>query len=101
MRLRPDDLPDMEKGEVRSILFKLAGAVGINSIASATFEQCDGLSFGTPAINGTNVTVLMTAERTGTHMARLTADLSSDEIVKGACRVKVVDSLTDCSGDDY
>lgn len=100
MRLKPNDLPDMEVGEARNVVFKLAGAIGINSISDVTMEECGGLTFGAAAINGTDVTILTTANRTGTHDIRITADLSSNEIVKGHCRVKVVDSLN-CSGSGY
>ena len=99
MRLRPNDLPEMELGEVRNVTFKLAGAVGANAIDSATFT-CDRLTLGTPLISGTDVEVRVSADHTGTHNIIATATLDSLETIKGFVRCKVVDS-SNCNERDY
>lgn len=92
MRLRPDDLPGMVEGEARNVTFKLGGAVGANSISDFSLESCNSLTtFGTPSINGTNATVLVTAVRTGCDTIKATAELSSGETVIGLVRVTVTD----------
>jgi hypothetical protein len=100
MRLRPDDAPEMELSEIRRFAFNLTGAVGVNSINSATITA-PNLTFGTPTVSGSSVTVTCTAGATGTHMAKLTAALSSSETIIGVVRVKVVDSTCESSGRDY
>lgn len=92
MRFRPDNLPDMVKDEARNVVFKLGGAIGPNTIDTFEVESCpSGLTFGTPNISGTNVTVLTTAAQTGTFTIIPTGELSSGETVKGMVQVKVVD----------
>ena len=100
MRLKPNDLPDMELGEARNVTFKLAGAVGANAIQSATVT-CDDLTITTPLVSGTNIEVRVSADKTGTHSIIATAELDSLETIKGMVRVKVVDS-TNCTDErDY
>ena len=91
MRLKPNDLPDLELNEVRSVTFNLAGAVGSNSISTFTLTSSN-LTFGTPTISGTTATATLTAAATGTHAIKATATLSSGETVIGVVRAKVVDS---------
>ena len=102
MRLKPNDLPDLELNEVRNVTFNLSGAVGSNTVSTFTVSS-DSLSFGTPSISGTTATVKLTAAQTGTHAIKATATLSSGETVIGVIRAKVLDS-TRCyeeSGNDY
>jgi hypothetical protein len=100
MRLKPNDSPEMEVGESRNFQFNLPAAVGANTITDFAIEA-SGLSFGTPNVNGTSVTVLCNADQIGTHMAKVTAELSSSETVIGVARVKVLDSTCETSGRDY
>lgn len=100
MRLKPNDLPDMELGEARNVTFNLAGAVGPNAIDTFTVSA-DNLSFSAPTITGTNAEVRVSADRTGTHNIIATATLDSLETIKGFVRVKVVDSSNCYSRDDY
>lgn len=100
MRLKPNDLPEMELGEARNVTFQLAGAVGLNSISAFTISS-PNLTFGTPIVTGTDVEVLVTASRVGTHAIIATAELSSQETVKGFVRAKVVDSSRCHSERDY
>ena len=90
MRLRPNDLPEMELGEVRNVTFKLAGAVGANAIDSATVE-CDRLTIGTPLISGTDIdgfdaivslaeTPILAFCRTGTRCTTLWALSQASEL---------------------
>jgi hypothetical protein len=95
MLLRPNDLPELVEGEIRRVTCKLSGAVGINSINTAT-ATCDNLAVGTPSINGTEVSFLLTASQVGTHTILVSADLSSSETIKGKIRAKV-QSATSCS----
>lgn len=92
MRLKPNDSPCMELNEKRNFQFKLAGAVGANSISSAEVTTEDTLTIGSESVSGTTVTVPITATQTGTHMLKVQATLSSAEIIVGVLRVKVVDS---------
>ena len=100
MRLKPDDSPEMQVGESRNLQFNLSGAAGANTITTFTIEASN-LSFGTPNIDGTSVTVLCNTDTTGTHMVKATAVLSSDETVIGVLRVKVCDSTLQGSTVDY
>lgn len=101
MRLKPNDLPDMELGEVRNVTFNLAGAVGPNAISGTPTVECDALTFSTPLVDGTSFEVRVTAAKTGTHTILATAVLDSLETIKGAVRVKVVDSTQCTEGRDY
>ena len=100
MRLKPNDLPEMEVGEIRRVTFNLAGAVGSNSISDFDISS-PRLTFGTPSINGTSVTVTVTASQTGTHSIIATAELNSAETIKGFVRAKVVDSSQCYPSGDY
>lgn len=101
MRLKPNDLPPMEVGEIRFITFKLSGATGVNAINSFEIES-PNLTFGTPAISGSSVTVRATFGQAGTHAIKATANLASNEKLIGIVRAKVMDS-TQCvqSSDGY
>jgi hypothetical protein len=102
MRLVPNDAPCMELGEKRNFTFKLSGAVGINSISGTpTVSNATGLTIGTPAVSGTQVTVAVTATTLGTHTVKVSATLSSAEIVVGVVRVKVLDSTQEAGTRDY
>lgn len=101
MRLRPNDSPEMELGEIRRFSFNLAGAVGANSISGTPTITASNLTFGACSVSGTTVTVTCTASSVGTHNALLTATLSSSETIKGHLRIKVVDSTCDTNGRDY
>lgn len=93
MLLKPNDLPPMVLGEQRRIEFKLGGAVGANTINSVEIEAVPAqLSFGTPAISGSNVTVLTNADALGSFTLVLTGVLSSAETVKGHVRVNVIEA---------
>lgn len=96
MRLKPNDLPDMELGEARNVTFNLSGAVGANGIDTFSIS-CPDLTFSTPIIDGKSVEVRVTAAKTGTHSIIATATLDSLETIKGFVRAKVVDSST-CGG---
>lgn len=103
MRLKPNDLPIMEVGEIRFVTFKLGPATGINAIIEDGFTiTSPGHTFGTPSISGSDVTVSVTCNQTGTHMMKATAQLASAETLIGVVRAKVIDS-TQCegSGRDY
>lgn len=92
MKLKPDDLPPIEKDEARRVEFRLSGAVGANTINTFSIESVPaGLTFGTPSISGTNVTVLVTGAVSGAFTILATGVLSSGETVKGRVRVKVLD----------
>jgi hypothetical protein len=65
MQLKPDETPDMVEGEVRRVTLNLAGAVGANTINSATVSA-DNLTLGSPTINGSSVSFTVTASRVGT-----------------------------------
>lgn len=100
MRFQPNDLPELELGEIRNVTFKLAAPIGTNSITD--FEIASpNLTFGTPSIAGTNVTVLLHANTAGNHTIIATADLSSAETIKGFVRAKVVDSSQCNDSGDY
>lgn len=92
MLLKPDDVDPMVQGETRRFLFKLGGAVGVNSIDSFSIVSNPArLSFGVPSISGTNVTVPVNADAVGDFTLIATAELSSAEIVVGHVRVKVIE----------
>jgi hypothetical protein len=100
MLLKPNDLPPMIVGEARNVTFKLGGAVGANTIDDFAIEAKPGnLTFGNPAVSGSNVTVLVNADSLGEYTLVATAELSSGETVKGHVRVKVIDA--DCGGRSY
>lgn len=101
MRLKPNDSPCMELNEKRNFSFKLSGAVGVNTVNSATVESRGNLTVGTVSTNGTTVTVPITATATGTHTLKVSATLSSAEIIVGVVRVKVIDSTLETGGRDY
>lgn len=88
MQLKPNDLPELVEGEIRRVTCKLDGAVGVNSISSAT-ATCDNLTLGSASISGTSVSFLLTASQIGTHNILVSADLNSSETVKGYIRAKV------------
>jgi hypothetical protein len=93
----------MELNEKRNFQFKLSGAVGSNTISGTPTVTItgNGLTAGTVSASGTTVTVPITASGTGTHMLKLTATLSSAEIIVGVLRVKVTDSTREAGGRDY
>jgi hypothetical protein len=102
MLLKPNDLPPMILGESRKIEFRLSGAVGANTINSFSIEAVPAqLSFGTPSISGSNVTVLVNADTLGSYELVPTAVLSSAETVKGLVRVKVIEARNLGSICDY
>lgn len=88
MQLKPDELPDLEEGEIRRVSVKLAGVTGVNTISDADIS-CDNLTIGTPSISGTNVSFLVTASQVGTHYILIAATLSSGEEPKAYVRAKV------------
>ena len=88
MLLRPNDLPEMVEGEIRRVTANLSGAVGTNSINSATATS-DTLTVGTVSINGLSISFLVTASQVGTHHVLMECALSSSETIKGKVRVKV------------
>lgn len=100
MRLKPNDSPEMEMGEVRRFTFNLSGVTGVNAISSATIEA-PNLTFGAPSISDATVTVSCTASKTGTHMAKLTANLASAEKLIGVLRINVKDSTLESRNRDY
>lgn len=100
MRLRPDNLPDMVKGEQRVITLSLAGAVGANTITDFEItSEPDQLSFGTPSTSGTTVSVRVDADQSGCYKILPTAELSSGEIVKGVLSVKIIDPVGSSTSD--
>lgn len=78
----------MVEGEIRSVTLILSGAVGTNEISGCDVTS-DTLTIGTPSINGTSVSFLVTASQAGDHYILASADLSSSETVKGYIRAKV------------
>lgn len=98
MRLRPDDSPPMELGEIRRFQVNVSGVAGINTIVGTPTATCDGLTIGSVSAIGLTISFPVTADKTGTHNLMVEADLSSDETVRGKIRVKVVDSSC---GRDY
>jgi hypothetical protein len=98
MQLKPNDSPEMIEGEIRRFTFRLSGAVGVNTINTATATST--LTVGTATPNGTEVTCLVTASQTGTHWVNVSCTLSSSETIKGRVRVKVQPE-TCSSSDDY
>lgn len=90
----------MIEGEVRRVTLNLSGAVGVNSITS-TEVTSDALTIGTPAINGTSVSFLVTAGQPGTNYILASAVLSSSETVKGYIRAMVKAQPCVSSTDGY
>ena len=88
MQFKPNELPDMVEGEVRRATLNLAGAVGVNTVDSATATS-DNLTIASVTASGTTVNFLVTASQVGTHYILVSATLSSSETVKGYIRVKV------------
>jgi hypothetical protein len=88
MQLKPDELPDMVEDEIRRVTLNLAGVVGVNTIDDCEVT-CDTLTIGTPSISGTSISFNVTATNPGTHYILASADLSSQETVKGYIRAKV------------
>lgn len=92
MRLKPDDLPETVVGEIRNIIFKIGGAVGVNSISSTTVEAVNSLvTFGTPSASSTNITVAATFVSAGRDTIKLTANLDSGEKLIGTVRTRTID----------
>lgn len=100
MELRPNDLPEMVEGEIRRVTANLSGAVGVNTISTATATS-DTLTVGSPAISGTSISFLLTASQTGTHHVLMSCTLSSSETVKGKVRVKVTPDDCPSTSTDY
>lgn len=102
MRLRPNDLPEMELGEVRNVTVNVSGAAGANSIQGTPTAECDSLTIGNVSTSGLIITFPVTADKAGTHTILVSANLSSSETVKGFIRAKVVDSQhCERVSDDY
>lgn len=101
MRLKPNDSPVMEVGEIRNFTFNWSGAVGSNTIQDFTAAS-PNLTLGAPAFNDTRGEVLVTASSVGTHALIATAVAASGETFKGFVRVKVIDSsMCETGGRDY
>lgn len=100
MRLKPNDTPEIELGEVRQLVFNLAGAVGVNTISTAAITS-PNVTFGATSISGTSFSVTATFSQAGTHNIIATCTLSSSETIKGHLRAKVVDSTYETNGRDY
>lgn len=99
MQLKPDDVPDLIEGEIRRVTCNLSGAVGVNTISSATATS-DTLTIGTPSISGTSINFLLTASQVGTHYVLVSCTLSSAETIKGRFRAKVqAETCASTSGD--
>lgn len=101
MELRPNDLPVMEKDEIRRVIVNVSGAAGTNTISGTPTATCPHLTIGTPSASGLNITFTVTADKVGTHNILVSADLDSNETIKGFVRAKVVDSSCDSDGRDY
>lgn len=99
MQLRPNDTPELIEGEIRRVTCNLAGAVGVNTISTATAEST--LTTGSVSISGTSINFLLTASQIGTHNLLVSATLSSSETVKGKLRVKVAPESCETYTDDY
>lgn len=100
MELRPNDLPVLIEGEIRRVTCTLSGAVGVNTISTATAES-DNLTTGAVSISGTSISFLLTASQVGTHSLLVSGTLSSSETIKGKVRVKVVSDSCPSTTDDY
>lgn len=98
MRLKPNDLPELVEGEIRRVTCKLSGAVGVNTINTATATS-DNLTLGSASISGTDISFLLTASQVGTHNILVSATLSSSETVKGYIRAKVTSEPCPASTD--
>lgn len=102
MLLKPNDFPPIVLGEHRRVEFKLGGAVGANTINSVAIEAVPAqLSFGTPVISGSNVTVMVKADALGSYTLVLTGVLSSTETVKGHVRVNIIEADRQSRRDYY
>lgn len=100
MEFRPNDLPEMVENEIRRITLNLSGAVGTNSISTATVTA-DNLTVGSPAISGTSVSFLLTASQIGTHNILASCTLSSSETIKGYIRARVSGEPSESRVSDY
>lgn len=101
MEFRPNDLPAMVENEVRRATLNLSGAVGTNTISTATVTS-DNLTLGAPSISGTSISFTVTASQIGTHYILASCTLSSSETIKGYIRAKVTGKPEDqYSEDDY
>lgn len=89
----------MIEGEVRRVAANLSGAIGVNTISSATASS-DTLTIGAPSVSGSNVSFLVTASQQGTHNILVSAVLSSSETIKGYIRANVKGEPC-TSSDDY
>jgi hypothetical protein len=99
MLLKPNDLPELVEDEIRRVTVNLSGAIGVNTITDAEVTSSN-LTLGSPSINGSAVSFLLTASSIGTHNVLISADLSSGETIKGYVRAKV--SGEPCqTNDDY
>jgi hypothetical protein len=97
-QFKPDDLPDMEEDEVRSVTLNLAPR---GTISSATVT-CDTLTIGAPSVSSPNVTFTVTGDEIGTHHILASAVLSNGETVKGYIRAHVNPApCSDLGGSDY
>lgn len=99
MQLKPNELPDMVEDEVRRVTINLAGAIGANSIQSATATS-DTLTIGTVTTSGATAAFNVTASAQGTHYILASAVLDSGETVKGYIRAKVTGQPCE-QADDY
>ncbi len=101
MKVRPNDSPEMEKGELRNATFKITGAVGDNTIESVVASG-SGLTLGDVELTGDlTFTVPISAPNTGTYSLKVTATMSSEETLIGVVRVKVIDSTCQSSTDRW
>lgn len=99
MQLKPNDLPELVEDEIRRVTVNLSGAVGTNTITTATATS-DNLTLGSPSINGTSISFLLTASQIGTHNVLVSCDLSSSETIKGYIRATVKGEPCE-TNDDY
>jgi hypothetical protein len=97
---KPNDLPDMELSSVRKLTFNVSGALGSATLSSLAITS-PNLTFGSVTTATPSATVNVTAGNTGTHTIITTATLSNGEIIKGALRLRVVDSTHETNGRDY
>lgn len=102
MRLRRNDLPDMEVGETRTINIKIDGPIGDATVSTATAStDSSGITFGS-LVNGTaETTFTVTAAREGTYTGKVTFTLSNSDVVVTPFRVLVLDSARMNYSDDY
>lgn len=100
MQFRPNDLPELVEDEIRRITLNLSGAVGSNTISTATATS-DNLTLGSVSISGTSISFLLTASQIGTHYILASCTLSSSETIKGYIRAKVCGEPDDQYDEDY